>query len=152
MVSKLLIKIKPDEFSREYWEKHPTYENAKKNEDCGLDIPFGKSIIVPAKSNAFTLDLGYSAEQNKGYQLVPRSSISKTPLRLANSIGIIDKSYRGTVMAKVDNISNKDFIIEPGKCFFQIIDFNGILPEYVLVDEINETDRGSGGFGSTTLI
>ena len=149
MVTTLKLKIKPDEFAREYWETHPTYNNAKINEDCGLDIPFGKTIIVPAKAKAFTLNLGYSAEQNFGYQLVPRSSISKTPLRLANSIGIIDKSYRGTVMAKVDNISNEDFTIEVGKCFFQIIAFNGILPEFELVNEINETLRGSGGFGST---
>ena len=60
-------------------------------------------VTVPAKSKAFTVDLGFKAEQNFGYMLVPRSSISKTPLRLANSIGIIDKSYRGKVMVKVDN-------------------------------------------------
>ena len=39
------------------------------------------------------------------YMLVPRSSISKTPLRMANSIGIIDAGYRGEIMAAVDNIS-----------------------------------------------
>ena len=108
------------------------------------------SVTVPAKSKAFTVDLGFKAEQNFGYMLVPRSSISKTPLRLANSIGIIDKSYRGKVMVKVDNNSSSDFTMNEGSCYFQIVAFSGILPKYFLVDHINLTKRGDGGFGSTT--
>ena len=80
-----------------------------------------------------------------------RSSISKTPLRLANSVGIIDKSYRGKVMVKVDNISNTDFTINEASCYFQIISFSGILPKYQIVKNINTTKRGDGGFGSTTF-
>ena len=141
--------IQPDNESEEFWKNHPSYENAQKNCDCGLDIPLGKEQKVPANSKAFTIDLGINTEPEMGYMLVPRSSISKTPLRLANSIGIIDKSYRGKVMAKVDNISNKEFVLERGKSYFQIIAFNGLLPKYTIVDEINDTNRGSGGFGST---
>ena len=134
----------------EIWNNHPTYLNAVKNEDTGLDIPMPKSICVPGNSKAFTIDLGIKAEQNFGYMLVPRSSISKTPLRLANSIGIIDKNYRGKVLVKVDNNSDKDYLIEEGKCLFQIVAYDGILPKYKLVYEISNTFRGSGGFGSTT--
>ena len=143
------LKIEADnEF---YWgENHPTYKNATKNEDVGLDIPMNISICVPAKSKAFTVDLGFKAEPNHGYMLVPRSSLSKTPLRLANSIGIIDKNYRGKVMVKVDNISNEDFTMAEGKCYFQIVAFNGVLPRYSLVSSVSETKRGDGGFGSTT--
>lgn len=143
------IYIKPDSESIEFWKKHPSYENAKKNEDSGLDIPLGTEQKVPAKSKAFTIDLGINTQPEMGYMLVPRSSISKTPLRLANSIGIIDKCYRGKVMAKVDNISNKEFVLEKGKSYFQIIAFNGLLPKYTLVDDIDETVRGFGSFGST---
>jgi dUTP pyrophosphatase len=137
--------------NKNLWVNHPTYEKAKQNEDSGLDIPMPSTIIVPAKSKAFTVDLGYKAEQNFGYMLVPRSSISKTPLRLSNSIGIIDKSYRGKVMVKIDNNSNSDFNMNEGSCYFQIVSFSGILPKYKLVDNINNTKRGDGGFGSTTL-
>ena len=127
-----------------------TYNNAKENEDAGLDIPMPITVTIPKKSKAFTIDLGIKGEQNHGYMLVPRSSISKTPLRLANSIGIIDKSYRGKVMVKVDNNSNTDFTINEGSCYFQIVAFNGVLPEYKIVKNLNYTKRGEGGFGSTT--
>ena len=136
--------------NKELWKKHPTFENAKLNEDVGLDIPMHISITVPPKTKAFTVDLGFKAEQNHGYMLVPRSSISKTPLRLANSIGIIDKSYRGKVMVKVDNVSSSSFIMNEGSCYFQIVAFNGNLPNFTIVKEISDTLRGSGGFGSTT--
>ena len=144
----LALKIIPDNVK--YWYEHPTYNSATENEDTGLDIPMPYTIIIPKKSKAFTIDLGIKAEQNHGYMLVPRSSISKTPMRLSNSIGIIDKSYRGKVLVKVDNNSNIDFIINEGSCYFQIVAFNGVLPTYTIVNNINDTKRGTGGFGSTT--
>ena len=147
-MQKLNMKILPD--NMEKWIHHPTYENAKKNEDTGLDIPMTESITVPGKSQAFKIDLGFKAEQNQGYMLIPRSSISKTPLRLANSIGIIDKSYRGKVLVKVDNISESPFEVLEGECYFQIVAFNGVLPDYTVVSSISKTKRGEGGFGSTT--
>ena len=145
-----LLKINIIADNKELWENHPTYNKAKTNDDCGLDIPMPLSVTIPGKSKAYTVDLGFKAEQNYGYMLVPRSSISKTPLRLANSIGIIDKGYRGKVMVKVDNNSEEDFIMNEGNCYFQIVAFNGVLSEMKLVDEISETIRGDGGFGSTT--
>jgi dUTP pyrophosphatase len=146
----MILDLKIIADNEEQWINHPTYSKAKQNEDTGLDIPMPSSNIVPAKSKAFTVDLGFKAEQNQGYMLIPRSSISKTPLRLANSIGIIDKNYRGKVMVKVDNNSNADFTMNEGSCYFQIVAFNGILPNYNLVNNINKTKRGNGGFGSTT--
>lgn len=144
----LHLNICPD--NEHLWHCHPTYLNAKANEDVGLDIPQPSSITVPKKSQAFKIDLGYKSNQNMGYMLVPRSSISKTPLRLANSIGIIDKNYTGKVLVKVDNISNNDFVVEEGQCYFQIVSFDGNLPTYELISELKKTRRGSGGFGSTT--
>ena len=146
----LNLNILPDE--EYYWQNHPTYENAVKNQDCGLDVPMLEDKCVPGNEKAFTIDLGFKAEQDHGYMLVPRSSISKTPLRMANSIGIIDKGYRGKVMVKLDNISDNNFILEKGKCYFQIVAFNGKLPKYNIVSSLSETHRGSGGFGSSTDI
>jgi deoxyuridine 5'-triphosphate nucleotidohydrolase len=137
--------------NKSQWLNHVTYNKAMINQDTGLDIPIPKSITIPAESKAFTIDLGFKAEQNQGYMLVPRSSISKTPLRLANSIGIIDKSYRGKVMVKLDNNSSSEYIMNKGNCYFQIVAFNGILPKYNLVDSIDSTIRGEGGFGSSTI-
>ena len=145
----LSLKIVPD--NKTMWNQHPTYTIAKKNQDVGLDIPLVNTQVVPKNSKAFKVDLGFKAQPSHGYMLIPRSSISKTPLRLANSIGIIDKSYTGKVLVKVDNVSDTDFTMNSGECYFQIVAFDGYLPTYTIVDEIDITDRGSGGFGSTTI-
>ena len=81
--------------------------------------------------------------------LVPRSSISKTSIRLANSIGIIDKEYRGDVMVVVDNIGDTDVLLQEGCCYFQIVAFDGILPKFQISDVNVDTSRGIDGFGST---
>ena len=148
-MSQLHLEILPQD--KELWENHPTYINALENNDCGLDIPCPDTVTVPKNSMAFTINLGFKAAPNYGYMLVPRSSISKTPLRLANSIGIIDINYRGDVMVKVDNNTDDDFTVEKGKCYFQIIAFNGMTPKFSIVENIDETKRGEGGFGSTTM-
>ena len=144
----LSLKIVPD--NKNTWTDHPTYKNAKNNKDVGLDIPLANTQNVPKNSRAFKIDLGFKAQPTHGYMLIPRSSISKTPLRLANSVGIIDKTYTGKVIVKVDNLSDTDFKMEEGQCYFQIIAFDGYLPSYTIVNSIDNTERGSGGFGSTT--
>ena len=86
---------------------------------------------------------------NCSYYLYPRSSISKTPLRMSNSTGIIDAGYRGNIIAKVDNISNEEYKIEKGTRLFQICSPSLEEIELEVVDELSETSRGTGGFGST---
>ena len=80
--------------------------------DSGFDLYAPSDIIVPAKSTA-RIDLGLIVEPQftGGYYMYPRSSISKTPLRLANSVGIIDNGYRGHLIAAVDNISDSDYSV-----------------------------------------
>ena len=85
------------------------------------------------------------------YMLVPRSSISKTPLRMSNSIGIIDSGYTGEIMAMVDNHSDEVYKIEAGTRIFQIIHPKLKTFKIELVDELDETDRNDGGFGSTDV-
>ena len=84
-----------------------------------------------------------------GYYLMPRSSIVKTPLRLANSVGLIDSSYRGTIRAVVDNIKMTDYVVEKGSRLFQIVAHDGKPITHEFVNELSETQRGDGGFGST---
>jgi len=108
-----------------------------------------EDVIVPAETSGFMVDLCFRAEPTHGYILAPRSSISKTVLRMSNSIGIIDMGYRGNVKVAVDNISDTDFIMKKSKCYFQIVSFNGMLPNWN-IDKVKDSHRGSGGFGSTT--
>lgn len=84
---------------------------------------------------------------NSGYYLYPRSSISKTSLRLANSVGIIDQGYRGEILAVVDGYTN--FKIDKYTRLFQLCHPSLQPMKVTIVDELNDTERGSGGFGST---
>ncbi len=88
-----------------------------------------------------------------GYFMYPRSSTgSKTPLRLANSIGVIDSGYRGNYIAVFDNWCRDSFKVEQGQRLVQICPPNLTYPmKVVIVDELTDmaTERGTGGFGST---
>ena len=85
------------------------------------------------------------------FYLYPRSSIANTPLRMSNSVGVIDAGYRGKLRAKVDNLSNEVIVIEKGRRLFQIC-MPDLMPFRVeIVDSLNATARGEGGFGSTGL-
>ncbi|GAW81040.1 deoxyuridine 5'-triphosphate nucleotidohydrolase [Plasmodium gonderi] len=87
---------------------------------------------------------------NTSFLLFPRSSISKTPLRLANSIGLIDAGYRGEIIAALDNTSNEEYVIKKNDKLVQLVSFTGEPISFELVDELDETSRGEGGFGSTS--
>ena len=74
---------------------------------------------------------------------------AKTPLRLSNSVGIIDAGYRGNIMAIVDNLSDEDFVIEQNTRLFQLCSPDLSPISFEVVNELSETSRGSGGLGST---
>jgi len=82
-----------------------------------------------------------------GYYLYARSSISKTGFRLANSVGIIDSGYRGNIMAYFDVIKNDK--VEVYQRLVQICAPDLAAFKVELVDSLDETERGEGGFGST---
>jgi dUTP pyrophosphatase len=88
------------------------------------------------------------------YYVYPRSSISKTPLMLANHVGIIDSGYRGNLLAalrKLPSGESRPYVVEKHTRLFQIC-HPTLCPVYVvLVDEseLNSSERGEGGFGST---
>ena len=97
------------------------------------------------------IKLGISCESvdGKGDFLFPRSSISKTPLRMANSIGLIDGGYRGEIMAVCDNIKDYEFSISKGDRLFQLVSADLSSIEFEIVEDLSNSTRGEGGFGST---
>ena len=103
------------------------------------------------KCSATISDLSRNTSTNTGYYLYARSSISKTPLRVANNQGIIDSGYRGSIIGVLDNISqNTSYEAKKGDRLMQICAPN-LMPIYVsIVTDLGEqTSRGEGGFGST---
>jgi len=92
---------------------------------------------------------------NTGFFMMPRSSLSGTPLRLANCVGVIDSGYRGNLMGKFDCLAGVDgnYFVSRYDKLLQVV-APGMVPIYVtIVNCTNElgdnTERGSGGFGST---
>lgn len=103
---------------------------------------------------------GNSITHNTGYYMYPRSSLSKTPLRLANSVGIIDAAYRGHIMGmfdlhNVEQYVKGDYYAVDSYARLVQICAPGLVPIYVeMVDSesaLSPTSRGEGGFGSTGL-
>ena len=141
------FRIKP--FSknvRSLYEKHGSYHEG----DAGLDLfIIDKTTVRPGLSGMIKLQIACENIDNKPYFLLPRSSISKTSLRLSNSVGLIDAGYRGEIMAVVDNIKAEEYTVEPGQRLFQLVPIDGSPISFELVDELSETTRGKGGFGST---
>lgn len=121
--------------------------------DAGVDLYCPDQLIIePGETHL--IKMGIACEMNDdylptSYMLVPRSSISKTPLRMSNSIGIIDAGYRGEIMAAVDNIGKEDYMVTPGQRLFQIVHPTLYPINVSVVDELSDTERGDGGFGST---
>ena len=143
------------------------YESQLKNyidkQDSGFDVYYPETITIqPRETKLVSLKLkarvvstlekceNSSKEISFPYWLVPRSSIFKTKLRMANSVGIIDLNYRGSLGTPLDNIGDEPVTIEAGTRLFQICSHNLIPFECVKrVETLDETERGSGGFGST---
>jgi len=124
--------------------------------DSGVDLYIPDHVEISNKSVAFVsmqircrmLD---ENGQETGYFLFPRSSISKTPLMLANSVGLVDASYRGDIIAAL-RIVEQDcslYAIEKGTRLVQIVAPSLSKIKVEIVTSLPETERGTGGFGST---
>lgn len=126
------------------------------SDDCGFDFYCPEDLVVPKGACSFKVDLQVKTafydtnDVNVGYMLTPRSSMgSKTPLRQCNSIGIIDRGYRGSVMAFVDNVGRGEYTIKKGDRLFQAVSFNGEPIKAEVVTKLTTTSRGDKGFGSS---
>jgi dUTP pyrophosphatase len=96
------------------------------------------------------------ASYSCGYYVYPRSSISKTPLMLANHAGIIDSGYRGNIIAALRKLPSDQttYVVEKNTRLFQIC-HSSLCPIFVVLvseSELNSSERGEGGFGSTGAI
>lgn len=200
----LLIKALNEEL-RELYNNH----KAQHKDDSGIDLYVNEDITINSgETKTIDFNIQCKMDDNKSYYLYPRSSISKTPLIMHNSVGIIDAGYRGNIMMKVThlykpnyyhnifntlifilnciiflvniplskiinycaeqrNLSDDEkrelknmklnhvkyytdsYTVTRGTRFGQICRHD--LSPFMLrvVEELDETDRGKGGFGST---
>jgi len=128
----------------------PSYETIA---SAGMDLraniaasitlkPLERAIV---KTGLFiALPLGYEA------QVRPRSGLAfKNGITVLNSPGTIDADYRGEIGVILVNLSNEDFIVQNGERIAQLIIAKHERADWIEVQELSQTDRGEGGFGST---
>ncbi len=128
----------------------PHYET---NASAGMDLranisesitlqPLERTIV---KTGLFIeLPIGYEA------QVRPRSGLAaKKGITVLNAPGTIDADYRGEIGVILVNLSKEDFVVEDGERIAQLVIAKHARAEWITVEELSSTERGTGGFGST---
>lgn len=119
--------------------------------DAGLDLYSITDIVIKPKEKSI-IDTGVAVAiptGNVGLVFV-RSSIGfKHNVTLSNSVGVIDSSYRGSIMAAITNHSDSDFTVKKGDRVAQLVITPIHLFSPTIVDELPNTERGEKGFGSS---
>ena len=108
--------------------------------------------ITIKSGETFLVKTGLSMEIPIGYagMIFARSGLAtKKGLAPANKVGVVDSDYRGEVMVALHNHSNEDRTISHGERIAQMVIMPFYKAEFIEVEELSDTDRGSGGFGST---
>jgi len=112
--------------------------------DAQMNIEPGQTVLVPTGFAINIEDPKYAA------LILPRSGLGhKHGIVLGNLVGLIDSDYQGQIMVSVWNRGSESFNIEPMDRIAQLVVIPVVQVQFNLVDDFNETTRGSGGFGST---
>ena len=126
----------------------PRYAHAS---DAGMDVQSAESLVIPAKARAL-VPTGLVANIPLGYeiQVRPRSGLAfKKGVTVLNAPGTIDAGYRGEIGVLLVNLGDEPFEIKAGDRIAQLVVAPVLQPEIVEASDIDETDRGVAGFGST---
>ncbi|MBH48476.1 MAG: dUTP diphosphatase [Halobacteriovorax sp.] len=130
----------------------PVYQTAQAaGADVKASLGSGESMVIKPGERVL-VPTGLSMEIPVGYeiQVRPRSGLSlKTGLLVVNSPGTIDADYRGEVKVILGNLGTKDEVIAHGDRIAQLVLAPVTQASFMQVDALGETERGSGGFGST---
>lgn len=151
-----------DESAKELYDTHSNYHKG----DAGLDLFLLNDVCINGQETKI-IDLGIKCQSRKfswciwkwlngefytyySYLLLPRSSISKTPLVMHNSVGLIDQSYLGNIKVPLYNTSNEPVTLKRGDRYVQLVNGDLSPVKFRKVRVLREnTTRGNGGFGST---
>ncbi len=120
---------------------------------AGMDLSAAIEEPVVLKPLERTLiPTGIKIELEHGYeaQVRPRSGLSiKHGITLINCVGTVDEDYRGELCVPVVNLSNETYTIQPGERIAQMVIARVEQAKIEIVEELSDTERGVGGFGST---
>ncbi len=143
MISLKILKLQNNKLIPEY----------KTEGSSGLDLAAAIDEPVVIKPLERTLiPTGIKVEIPRGYeiQVRARSGLSiKHGITLINAIGTIDSDYRGEICVPIVNISNEPYTISPNERIAQMVVCKIEQPQIIITEELSQTQRGVGGFGST---
>ena len=129
------------------------YEDAQEpargsDEAAGYDLySYENQTITPNKIKLIDTGISIRVPEGTYGRIAPRSSVSKKGILI--NAGVIDRDYRGPVKVMVHNLSNNDYVINKNDRIAQLILEQIKTPPVELVEELDDTERGDGGFGST---
>ena len=118
----------------------------------GYDGASGDWTLVIPPNTTVKIDTGISVALPVGYfgAIYPRSGMAtKFGLAPANKVGVVDADYRGPIIVALHNHSDKAETIGDGERIAQIVFTPFMAASFSVVDELDDTERGAGGFGST---
>lgn len=128
--------------------KMPSFQTT---DAAGADIYADKPEIIPP-GHSRLISTGISLEIPRGFeaQVRPRSGLAaRANITVLNSPGTIDADYRGEIKVLIINHGKHDFYVDPGVRIAQLVFARVESPSFIVVEELDETDRAAGGFGST---
>lgn len=150
------------ELYREHIENHNT-KMSNEFPDSGFDLFIPEKVVFDTPFETKMIDLQIKAEmvyhgESSAFNIFPRSSISKTPLMLANHTGVIDQGYRGWLMGAFRWLSGStqpEYVVEKHTRLLQIC-HPSLCPVVVILihyeADFTNTSRNDGGFGSTGIV
>ncbi|MDD6853262.1 MULTISPECIES: dUTP diphosphatase [Prevotella] len=142
-----MIQIKVVNIGRQQLPAYATPQSAGMDLRANIDEPV---VLHPMERRL--IPTGLKIELPAGYeaQVRPRSGLAlKHGITVLNTPGTIDADYRGEVMVLLINLSNDDFTVNDGERIAQMVIARHEQGEFVVVDKLDETERGEGGYGHT---
>ncbi len=128
----------------------PKYET---DDSSGMDLAANIKepiSIEPGKTSIIPTGISLSIPKNFELQIRPRSGLAaKNQITVLNTPGTIDADYRGEIKVILINLSNKSFLVEKGARIAQMVLCPIVKAQLREVENLDDTSRGSGGFGST---
>lgn len=142
-----MIKIQVVNRGRQQLPQYATPLSAGMDLRANLDEPI---VLQPMQRHLISTGLHIALPAGFEAQIRPRSGLAlKKGITVLNSPGTIDADYRGEVMVLLINLSNEDFVVNDGERIAQMIIARHEQGEFQLVEQLDETERGEGGYGHT---
>lgn len=142
-----MIKIKVVNKGHQQLPAYATTQSAGMDLRANID---GEIVLHPMERRLIPTGLHIALPEGYEAQVRPRSGLAlKHGITVLNTPGTIDADYRGEVMVLLINFSNENFVINDGERIAQMVIARHEQGEFIEVDELDETERGEGGYGHT---